>query len=73
MGNYMSMTPTREALQAIKDLMRCGVDKSKVKWDYAVGSHCNFASKKIWSGKNLHNAIRGLPRYKSGPSACDGL
>ena len=71
MGTYNSDTqPTAKALQAIKDLMVCGVNKNKVKTAYNVGVHCNFANVNC-PGRSVYEKIRYWPRYNHAAGWCE--
>ena len=71
MGTFNSNTqPTAKALQAIKDLMVCGVNKKKVKTLYNVGGHCNFANKDC-PGSSVYEKLRYWPRYNHAARWCD--
>ncbi|XP_064640049.1 peptidoglycan recognition protein 1-like [Lineus longissimus] len=64
MGDFTTVTPNTQALDAVKNLIACGVRDSKVTTDYKLYGHRD--SKKSHTecpGQAFYDLIRGWPHY----------
>jgi len=61
-GNFDKVSPSAQALQAAKDLIRCGVQLGKVKSDYKLIGHRDVAATSC-PGLKLYGDIKTWPRY----------
>nr|BBI93168.1 peptidoglycan recognition protein [Bathymodiolus septemdierum] len=62
MGNFMTYTPRKAALDAVKALIQCGISKGKISHSYALFGHRDVGSTKC-PGRALYNLIRTWPRF----------
>ncbi|CAG9794952.1 unnamed protein product [Diatraea saccharalis] len=61
-GNYNNDTPTTEQLDAVKALIKCGVDKGHLIADYHVVGHKQLIATES-PGRKLYNKIRSWPQW----------
>lgn len=66
MGNFMIDAPNSAALNAVKELIKCGISKGKVSHSYALFGHRDVGST-YCPGTALYNIIKNWPRYKAHP------
>lgn len=61
-GKFSRELPGQKVLQAVKNLIKCGVDLGKIRPDYKLFSHRDVASVNC-PGDRLHAEIQTWPRY----------
>ncbi|CAH0407522.1 unnamed protein product [Chilo suppressalis] len=61
-GNYNNDTPTTEMLDAVKALLKCGVDAGHLTADYHVVGHKQLIATES-PGRKLYNKIRSWPQW----------
>ncbi|KAL4706901.1 hypothetical protein ACJJTC_012360 [Scirpophaga incertulas] len=62
MGNFNNDTPTEAMLQAVKDLLKCGVDNGHLTADYHLVGHKQLIATES-PGSKLYAKIRSWPHY----------
>ncbi|ESO82487.1 hypothetical protein LOTGIDRAFT_134508, partial [Lottia gigantea] len=65
-GNFMARVPNTKALNALKQLIDCGVKNGKIRSDYILKGHRDVRAT-LCPGQKLYDLIRTWPHYmKSG-------
>ncbi|XP_063428578.1 peptidoglycan-recognition protein SC2-like [Mytilus trossulus] len=62
MGNFMMDAPNSTALDAVKELIQCGIRKGKVSHTYALFGHSDVKNTEC-PGTALYNVIKTWPRF----------
>ncbi|XP_063410076.1 peptidoglycan-recognition protein SC2-like [Mytilus trossulus] len=62
MGSFMTHAPNSAALNAVKELIQCGISKGKVSHSYALFGHRDVGSTDC-PGTALYNVIKTWPRF----------
>ncbi|KAG6458854.1 peptidoglycan recognition protein [Manduca sexta] len=62
-GNYNNDTPTAEQLEAVKGLLKCGVDEGHLTPDYHIVGHNQVLAKTQSPGRKVYNEIKKWPHY----------
>jgi len=65
-GTFTSRKPNDAALQAVKDLISCGVSQNKISSDYNLIGH-RQAKRTECPGDKLYDEIKSWPRWTSTP------
>ncbi|KAF2892794.1 hypothetical protein ILUMI_13382 [Ignelater luminosus] len=65
-GTFTSTRPNDAALQAVKDLIACGVSQGKIKRDYKLIAHRQVKSTEC-PGKSLYDEVKTWPQWTSQP------
>ncbi|CAB3239445.1 unnamed protein product [Arctia plantaginis] len=61
-GNYNNDTPATESIEAVKALLRCGVENGHLSPQYHVVAHRQLMATES-PGRKLYNAIRRWPHW----------
>ncbi|KAL4236848.1 N-acetylmuramoyl-L-alanine amidase [Mactra antiquata] len=64
-GNYMNDLPSSDAIRAAKELIECGVERSKISTFYDLFGHRD-ASQTTCPGDELYDEIQSWPGYSYG-------
>ncbi|XP_077334483.1 peptidoglycan recognition protein 1-like [Lithobates pipiens] len=63
-GTFTNRVPKIAALNAAKNLIKCGVDRKLIRGDYRLRGHRNV-NPTACPGNSLYNVIKGWPRFKA--------
>lgn len=66
-GKYSNQLPSHAALNALKDLIACGVEENYLRKSYSLIGH-RQASQTECPGNKLFNILKGWPHFKSNPT-----
>ncbi|XP_052082621.1 peptidoglycan-recognition protein SC2-like [Mytilus californianus] len=64
MGNFSTHAPNSAALNAVKELIQCGISKGKISQSYALFGHRDVSSSAC-PGTALYNVIKTWARFKA--------
>ncbi|KAJ8733169.1 hypothetical protein PYW08_001467 [Mythimna loreyi] len=67
-GNYNNDTPTEASLEALKALLRCGVEQGHLTSNYQIVGHRQLIATES-PGRKLYNEIRRWPQFARDVSA----
>lgn len=65
-GFILASKPNAAALQAVKDLIACGVSQGKIKGDYKLVAHRQVRQTEC-PGKALYDEVKTWPQWTSQP------